>query len=156
MSGNEDDRHVGALGELPLQLEAVEPGKGDIEQQTTRNTTRGRERKSCPDANVSARQPALLISSSSDSRTEISSSTTKTIDVRSGMVTYRHGTGGWRAPISTSSECGIECIEQSRVAEGLEKAFDGAFGDTLLRIVLVAAAVIKTMGIICRRVVNSC
>ena len=48
---------------------------------------RGRERNSCADANVSGCQPAVLISSSSDSRTETSSSTTKTIGVTSGMVT---------------------------------------------------------------------
>src|ERR1044071_6547776 len=40
---------------------------------------RGRARKSFADANVSGCQPANLISSSTDSRTETSSSTTKTI-----------------------------------------------------------------------------
>src|SRR5258707_13718787 len=43
--------------------------------------TRGRARNSCADANVSACQPAHRISNSSDSRTETSSSTTKTIGV---------------------------------------------------------------------------
>src|SRR5439155_17327545 len=40
--------------------------------------TRGRLRNSCADSNVSAHQPSLQISNSSDSRTEMSSSTTKT------------------------------------------------------------------------------
>ena len=38
VAGDEDDRHVGALRELPLQLEAVEARQADIKQQTTRNT----------------------------------------------------------------------------------------------------------------------
>jgi hypothetical protein len=38
VSGDEDDRQVRALRELPLELEAVQPGEGDIKQQTTRNT----------------------------------------------------------------------------------------------------------------------
>src|SRR5436190_3299213 len=45
-----------------------------------------RHRNSCADANVSGCQPAVRNNSSSDSRTETSSSTTKTIDVTSGMV----------------------------------------------------------------------
>src|SRR5580692_10115045 len=43
--------------------------------------TRGRDRNSCADANVSGCQPAERISNSSDSRTETSSSTTNTIGV---------------------------------------------------------------------------
>jgi hypothetical protein len=45
----------------------------------------GRHRNSCADANVSARHPAVRTNSSSDSRTETSSSTTKTIDVTSSL-----------------------------------------------------------------------
>ena len=44
-------------------------------------------RNSRADGNVSGRQPACLISNSSDSRTDTSSSTTKTVAVTSGMVT---------------------------------------------------------------------
>src|SRR5258706_10672297 len=43
--------------------------------------TRGQDRNSCADANVSGRQPAEPISNSSDLRTETSSSTTNTIGV---------------------------------------------------------------------------
>src|SRR5258707_12998619 len=41
--------------------------------------TRGRERNSCADANVSGCQPPQRISASNDSRTEMSSSTMNTI-----------------------------------------------------------------------------
>src|SRR5215469_4264151 len=44
-------------------------------------TTRGRSKKSLADANVSTGQPAVRTSDSSDSRTEISSSTMNTIGV---------------------------------------------------------------------------
>src|SRR6266853_241085 len=47
--------------------------------------TRGRDRNSCADANVSGCQPAQRISNSSDSRTDTSSSTTNTMGVASGM-----------------------------------------------------------------------
>ena len=49
---------------------------------------RARDRNSCADANVSGCQPAVRINSSSDSRTDTSSSTTKTMDVAIG-----HGDG---------------------------------------------------------------
>src|ERR1700694_200329 len=47
--------------------------------------TRGRDRNSCADANVSGCQPAQRISASSDSRTETSSSTTNTMGVACDM-----------------------------------------------------------------------
>ena len=61
---------------------------GSVTSSTRQQGTvgRGRDRKSRADANSSGCQPALLINSSSDSRTETSSSTTKTIDVTFGMV----------------------------------------------------------------------
>src|SRR6202034_18900 len=46
---------------------------------------RGRERNSCAEVNVSARQLSAPISSSSDSLTETSSSTTNTIGVGGGV-----------------------------------------------------------------------
>ena len=101
---------------------------------------RGRERNSCADANVSGCQPALTIRSSSDSRTETSSSTMNTIG-----VAMRHGTttsAQLRMSVAYSAslliakiraldrsiQCkrGIERFEQSRVAEWLEQALDGA------------------------------
>src|ERR1700733_8393607 len=51
-------------------------------------TDRGRARNSRADANVSARQPAAQTSSSSDSRTEASESTTKTIGVKASDISY--------------------------------------------------------------------
>src|SRR2546427_5755773 len=79
--------------------------------------TRGRTRKSCADANVAGSQPALRISNSSDSRTEISSSTTNTMGV------------GWDIGYSLNSsyaKCGVERPQQRRLAEGLEQALYSA------------------------------
>src|SRR5437667_6767430 len=79
--------------------------------------TRGRARNSCADANVSGCQPAQRISNSSDSRTEISSSTTNTIGVGGAMCDYLD---------SGYSECGLERPEQGRLGEWLEQALHGA------------------------------
>src|SRR3984893_16305514 len=86
-------------------------------------STRGRERNSSAEAKVSGCQPAKRISDSSDSRTDASSSTTKT----SGLV----------CDFDSLSECtsynirsvhlkrGIERLEQSRLAERLEQTLHG-------------------------------
>ena len=81
------------------------------------------------------------MSSSSDSRTETSSSTTKTIDVTSGMARTsfaRAAVGGLTVygaaytflytslPCSPHPKRGIECVEQGRLAERLEQARHGA------------------------------
>ena len=64
---------------------------GSVTSSTKQHGTVGRrrDRNSCADANVSGCQPAVLINSSNDSRTETSSSTTKTMDVTSGVVMPR-------------------------------------------------------------------
>src|SRR5262249_6690414 len=69
---------------------------GSVTSSTRQHGTVGwrRDRNSCADTNVSDDQPALLISSSKDSRTETSSSTTNTIDVTSGMVRTSMGREG--------------------------------------------------------------
>src|SRR5215510_778458 len=64
----------------------LSPGSETSSTRQHGTVARGRARNSCGDANVSGFQPALLISSSSDSRTEMSSSTTKTVAVTSGMA----------------------------------------------------------------------
>src|SRR5262245_58562872 len=69
--------------------------------------TRGRARNSWAEAKVSGRQPAERINSSSDSRTDTSSSTMKTIGVAFGM-------GG-----SALSQRGIHGVQQGRIAEWL-------------------------------------
>src|SRR6266568_7395888 len=79
--------------------------------------TRGRARNSCADANVAGSQPALRISNSSDSRTEMSSSTTNTIGVVCDMSD---------ALDSGYAERGVERLEQRRLAERLEQALHGA------------------------------
>src|SRR6266850_971223 len=72
--------------------------------------TRGRSRNSCADGNVCGCQPAESIKSSSDSRTETSSSTTNTIGVVSGMEKS-----------SGSAKRGPERVQQSGPAEWLEQ-----------------------------------
>ena len=151
----------------------LSPGSVTSSTRQQGTVARGRDRNSCADANVSGRQPALLISSSSDSRTETSSSTTKTIDVTSGMVTtsIERQTIAERHSIrracdvrcARSSSClphpkrGVECVEQGRFAERLEQALDGpiaragADGSSRRR-----CAVMKTIGISCRRRISSC
>src|SRR5262249_46922479 len=71
-----------------------------------------RARNAWAEAKVSGRQPALRINSSSDSRTDRSSSTMKTIGVAFGM-------GG-----SLPSERGIDGVQQSRLAERLRETLD--------------------------------
>ena len=62
------------------------PGSDTSSTRQQGTVARGRDRNSRGDANVSGFQPALLISSSNDSRTEMSSSTTKTMGETSGMA----------------------------------------------------------------------
>jgi Carboxypeptidase regulatory-like domain len=64
----------------------LSPGSDTSSTRQQGTVARGRDRNSRGDANVSGFQPALLISSSSDSRTEMSSSTTKTMGETSGMA----------------------------------------------------------------------
>src|SRR5712691_7842628 len=76
-------------------------------------STRGRARNSCADAKVSGRQPAQRINNSSDSRTDTSSSTMKTMGVACDMAG------------SAPSKRGIDRFQQGRLAEWLEQALDG-------------------------------
>src|SRR5580704_4971616 len=62
----------------------LSPGRETSSTRQLGAKIRGRSRKSCAEANVSGCHPSLRISSSSDSRTEMSSSTTNTIGVAAG------------------------------------------------------------------------
>src|SRR5512134_2805718 len=114
----------------------VSPGSVTSSTKQHGTIARGRERNSFADANVSGCQPAVLINNSSDSRTETSSSTTKTMDVTSGIFT---SIDRWRSPDSqymardrscrcSWSSClphpkrGVERVVQRRLAERLEQA----------------------------------
>src|SRR5690348_14915650 len=101
-------------------------------------STRGRERNSCADANVSGCQPAQRISSSNDSRTDISSSTTKTTGVASDIGASRdsplRALGEFMSlpqrPKSVANhlphpERGIDRVQQRRLAEWLAQALHG-------------------------------
>src|SRR5438309_11494249 len=97
---------------------------GSVTSSTKQHGTVGRrrDRNSCADANVSGCQPAALMKSSSDSRTEMSSSTTKTMDSASVAVTA--------GPVLTvrmitSSQRFGERLEQRIVAERFEQALCG-------------------------------
>src|ERR1700722_8757592 len=95
----------------------------------------GRARKSRADGKDSACQPSVLISASSDSRTETSSSTTNTIGV--GCDKVGHLTRGFDALLHPQLSKVIavflrrlqrnaQRVEQRRLAEGLEQAGHGA------------------------------
>src|SRR5207302_6723116 len=97
-----------------------------------------RERKSWAEANVSGCQPTQRISNSSDSRTEMSSSTTNTVGVARDMDTRDRGevrslklmpilrcsTG--MVDRSGRSKCDIERLTQSLLGERLEQALHSA------------------------------
>ena len=87
VAGDEDDRHVGPLGELLLQLETVESWQRHVEHQAARNSGARAGQEFLCRCERFGLPAAVLISSSNDSRTEMSSSTTKTMAVTSAMVT---------------------------------------------------------------------
>src|SRR5262249_8127742 len=106
--------------------------------------TRGQARNSCADANVSTCQPTWRMSSSSDSRTETSSSTTNTM----GLVSDTNGPGrgevcSWMFIVfplnrtggshSAQSERLVERLEQSAIAERLAKTGHSAALDEAQR-----------------------
>src|SRR2546423_2478670 len=112
-------------------------------------SARGRARNSCADAKTSGCQPAKRISNSSDSRTDMSSSTTNTIGVAGGMGDDPNLLPGARSEFiyhlvckgvsdrSVHPECGIYRVKQSRIAERLEKAlrrtlFEHSRADSLI------------------------
>src|SRR5258706_1200529 len=98
--------------------------------------TRGRARNSCADANVSGSQPSQRISASNDSRTERSSSTTKTIGVSRDMSDDLDSRNVTTAQVivilhpitakrSFHSKSDVNGIHQSRLAEWFEQARRG-------------------------------
>src|ERR1700730_16257528 len=95
--------------------------------------TRVRDRNARADANVSGCQPTQRISNSSDSRTEMSSSTTKTIGIGLDFVepdSVIFAPAEFISPLFrtrgvgylSSLKCGIDRVIQRRIAEGLEQA----------------------------------
>src|SRR6266446_5760916 len=89
---------------------------------------RGCPRNSFADANVSGCQPANVISSLSDSRTEMSSSTTKTIGFccdfgAAAIVSVQI------LKQSTRSQRGVKCLQEIRGLERLEQTVYSALGD---------------------------
>src|SRR2546427_189183 len=77
----------GDLADAEFAADLFVQQPGNVTSSTRQQGTAGwgRHRNSCAEANVSARHPAVRSNCSSDSRTETSSSTTKTIDVTSCM-----------------------------------------------------------------------
>src|SRR4029077_12152213 len=94
----------------------LRPGSDTSRTRQLGATTRGRARNSCAEASSSGCQPALRISSSSDSRTETSSSTTNTIGVACDMLGY----------LVSAPHRGREGPQQIRLAEWLEQTRYGA------------------------------
>src|SRR6266446_6607026 len=107
------------------------PLRSGSETSSTRQlgvAVRGWVRNSAADANVSGCQPANLISSSSDSRTEMSSSTTKTIGCccdfgAAAIVSVQI------LKQSTRSQRGVKCLQEIRGLERLEQTVHSALGD---------------------------
>src|SRR5436309_4631720 len=95
----------------------LRPGSETSSTRQLGASTRGRARNSCAVASSSGCQPALRISNSSDSRTEMSSSTTNTMGVVCDMGDSLD---------SGYAECGVEGPQQSFLAEWLEQALDRA------------------------------
>src|SRR5215213_2224207 len=94
---------------------------------------RGWARNSSADAKTSGCQPAKLISNSSDSRTEMSSSTTKTIglscdsgDNLAVFISTPQCALASAAHLSSFVKSCVERLKQSRLAEWLEKTLHGA------------------------------
>src|SRR5262245_43135517 len=83
----------------------------------------GRDRNSFADANVSGCHPTERISNSSDSRTEMSSSTTSTIGFPCDMGQHLETLKIVGDP-SARPQRGIERLTQRRLAEWLEQALD--------------------------------
>src|SRR5438105_701903 len=111
----------------------LRPGRETSSMRQLGTRTRGRLRNSCADANISGCQPSQRINTSSDSRTETSSSTTNTIGVPSDMSDDPTSwPSAWAKLILyppraiadrlTHSKCDIERLQQSRVTEWLEQA----------------------------------
>src|SRR6185369_9704299 len=114
----------------------LRPGSDTSSTRQLGTVGRGWDRKSCADTNVWARHPAALMSSSNDSRTETSSSTTKTTEVTFGMATtsiaqaaVREVTVYARAydvPVKSAilphPKRGVQRVEERRLAERFEQA----------------------------------
>src|SRR5262249_11452929 len=122
----------------------LSPGRDTSRTRQFGTKARGRARNSCADENVSVCQPSYRISNSSDSRTEMSSSTTKTIGAGSAIranplfdirvVPYyltispassRSGSARKRNQRSWPQRR-LESVEEGRIAERLVEAFDCA------------------------------
>jgi hypothetical protein len=79
VTGDEDDRHLDPIdGDTLMQIETVEVWQTNVEDHATRGEDLWARKELLSDANVSGCQPSQRIKSSSDSRTE-TSSTTNTI-----------------------------------------------------------------------------
>src|SRR5258705_8162540 len=114
----------------------LRPGRLTSSTRQLGTPTRGRARNSCADANVSGSQPSQRISASNDSRTETSSSTTKTIGVSRDMSDDLDSRNAAIAraivilrPITAKrsfhSKRDVNGIYQSRLAEWFEQARHG-------------------------------
>src|SRR5215472_12179852 len=111
------------------------PGRETSRTRQLGTTARGQSRNSCADAKVFGCQPSFCISSSRDSRTEISSSTTNTIgaadcigavpnsrlSIRGRPIVYTQVPSEYGVSIQ-AQRC-VQRIKQGRVAKRLVKKF---------------------------------
>src|SRR5712692_4580154 len=112
----------------------LRPGRETSNTRQLGTSTRARARNSCADAKVYACQPAQRISNSSDSRTEMSSSTTNTMGVACDLGDAFDWLGALAelmlisqlARISAHPKRGVERLNQGPLAERFEQALHGA------------------------------
>src|SRR6266478_276848 len=93
----------------------LRPGRETSSTRQLGTSTRGWARNSCADSNVSGCQPSEQINNSSDSRTDMSSSTTKTI----GVACDLGDAFDWLGALA-------ELMMISQLAERFEQALHGA------------------------------
>src|SRR2546427_2066050 len=108
----------------------LRPGRETSSTRQLGTSARGRARNSCAEANVSGSQPSERINNSSDSRTEMSSSTTNTMGVACDLGDAFDWLGALAelmlisqlARISAHPKRGVERLNQGPLAERFEQA----------------------------------
>src|SRR5215469_3610500 len=124
------------------------PGREISSSRQFGTRARGQSRNSWADANVFGCQPSFWIRSSSDSRTETSSSTTNTMGLAVAIdnprfMSKRDGrhctplSRTCRGGSSFAPKCRVDGIEHSGVAERLVQKFHGSLPERLLPDVFV-------------------
>src|SRR5450432_2284702 len=102
----------------------LRPGREISSTRQLGTKARGWARNSSADANITGSQPSQRINNSSDSRTDTSSSNTNTIGTACAIRDpyFIPPAGSSRGKRSVCPKRPVECLQQSSIAEWLEKA----------------------------------